>query len=29
MASSDPWADVFGEIASFVRLAGGKEERGD
>ena len=29
MASSNPWADVFGEIASFVRLAGGKEERGD
>ena len=29
MVSLDPWADVFREIASFVRLAGGKEERGD
>ena len=29
MASSDTWADVFEEVASFVRLAGGKEERGD
>lgn len=29
MASSDPWADVFREVASFVRLAGGMEERGD
>ena len=29
MASSNTWADVFEEVASFVRLAGGKEERGD
>ena len=28
MASLDPWADVFREVASFVRLAGGMEERG-